>query len=455
MDVVNSTLHVVDLAPELIQHILAFLHPPDLLSFGQTCTTLASFTVPSNQLLWRNAFLLVFDDPRPAWESYLSAYDSSDWDWHAETRKRFQALKAVASENTTLQTTNYEEHLAALLDMLETAPRNSVASQLPSSNLALLEGAFRGTLHGEQFIHDFHPTSGSPDKMKHFEAVLGMRPITRSITHQAPPSDNASRFHILYGMTQREKASQAAKGVARSLTYNFHSTTAQLDYGPFRPNGRVNWQLLEAVHSVILRNFELAARSRVTFPSGLASNVPLFRGLRDTSDWAGIEGVWFGTYAFLDYSALFFHNVAQMDFPHLNEIGEAHGGMGRARLRLDDSLVTDSLLQTRLPISDRLPKLYFSGLSTTEDFATITIHLRGFAALMPGEKEVRWRFIVSYDDEDQWILEGIQPGGPRTGGVFGIWTQSDHEEHGPIGPFCYFSEALCGTNEARTPTTIG
>ena len=51
--------------------------------------------------------------------------------------------------------------------------------------------------------------------------------------------------------------------------------------------------------------------------------------------------------------------------------------------------------------------------------------------------------MYSYMGGDQWQLEGIQPGGVRSGGVFGLWSHCDHEENGPIGPFCYYPTPLC------------
>ncbi len=51
--------------------------------------------------------------------------------------------------------------------------------------------------------------------------------------------------------------------------------------------------------------------------------------------------------------------------------------------------------------------------------------------------------ICSYGGADQWQLEGVQPGGIRSGGVYGLWTHCDHDENGPVGPFCYFPQELC------------
>lgn len=49
----------------------------------------------------------------------------------------------------------------------------------------------------------------------------------------------------------------------------------------------------------------------------------------------------------------------------------------------------------------------------------------------------------SYGGADQWQLEGVQPGGIRSGMVYGTWTSVLHEETGPVGPFLYAPEELC------------
>lgn len=48
----------------------------------------------------------------------------------------------------------------------------------------------------------------------------------------------------------------------------------------------------------------------------------------------------------------------------------------------------------------------------------------------------------SYSGLDQWQLEGVQPGGIRSGAVYGTWTSCAHEDEGPVGPFCYAPEEL-------------
>ncbi len=113
-------------------------------------------------------------------------------------------------------------------------------------------------------------------------------------------------------------------------------------------------------------------------------------------------------------------------------------------LRLDKTISHDPRLATSLPVCTDLPVLFFSGYSRGNGSPHgAAIGVRGRASLVPGGREVRWRFIIHYGGHDQWQLEGVQPGGVRSGGIFGLWTQCDHDQHGPLGPFCYFPAELC------------
>ena len=49
----------------------------------------------------------------------------------------------------------------------------------------------------------------------------------------------------------------------------------------------------------------------------------------------------------------------------------------------------------------------------------------------------------SYGGTDQWQLEGVQPGGIRSGPVYGVWSSWGHDEMSPVGAFMYVPEELC------------
>lgn len=55
------------------------------------------------------------------------------------------------------------------------------------------------------------------------------------------------------------------------------------------------------------------------------------------------------------------------------------------------------------------------------------------------EGAVCWSFIIHYNGEDQWQMEGIQVGGIQSRyGILGAWSSADHDNAGPNGPFWYW-----------------
>ncbi|KDE07732.1 hypothetical protein MVLG_02005 [Microbotryum lychnidis-dioicae p1A1 Lamole] len=64
--------------------------------------------------------------------------------------------------------------------------------------------------------------------------------------------------------------------------------------------------------------------------------------------------------------------------------------------------------------------------------------IRGTVSITP-DNEVHWQYIIRYSGQDQWLMNGVQVGGPKSRfGVVGIWSTANHEPAGPCGPFWYF-----------------
>ncbi|KAF2004482.1 hypothetical protein P154DRAFT_44589 [Amniculicola lignicola CBS 123094] len=455
--------YLMDLAPELLELILSYLSPGELASFGQTCRRANDFIRPNNQMLWRAVFGHVFDDPRIAWRLLMPSARAknrsreSQWDWFVELRRRYAALNAVYEASNALSLFNPEEVIVTLLDIVDTAsfsdspPRGQPKSV--SKNLNVLKSLFQKAPNAEKVVHDYHRDIESMSLP--LDLMTGTnRPLTRALLgRRAAVPRWASRFHIFYGMTQREEDSVRSKASARALVYDWFATGPNADYGPFDndKSGKINWEMLEAITSLMHRIFA-ATRSTGLFsiPSGFSSGVPycLPQSPHQGKDWAGITNLWLGTYAFLDYRALVHYNFANnLEYPmDLGVYEEACGDIMRLQLTIDDSeeLQGDPRLQTDLPYCKDLPKLYFTGLSLNRP----SILVRGCVFLLPGGREVRWRFIISYASADQWQLEGAQPGGVRSGGgIYGLWSHVDHDDHGPVGPFAYFPADTCDFGE--------
>jgi hypothetical protein len=456
----NSVLTV--LPQEILGNVVSFLDPKDIVTFGRTCRAAQTFISPSNQILWRNAFLQVFDDPEDAWsKSPKSCVPSRDqWHWFDVLKHRLLALAALyrrfpAQDEAELS----EQHRLALLDIIDTAKFAPSAYDLAQGKSPQVDD--RSSLNVQllekipQKFHGFDRLIFETFKQDDFliTSHLG-RPFTRSVAHNIRDEsrpESASRLHTLFGLTMHERLTPSSRGIARRRVYNWNLTNEDTDYGPFKKDGsgKVNWSLLEGACSSISRSFELCVDGHLAPPHGMSYAIP-YRTLADPAvpqDWARVQGSYRGTYAFIDYSHLLaFNTGTAMAFdrrPDLENEPEACGALLRMDLKLDDSVRNDHILDTRVPICTDLPPLYFSGISRGEGYSHPLTAVKGFAALVPGGREVRWKFVVAYNGVDQWQLEGIQPGGIRSGGIYGVWSQVDHEPQGPVGPFCYFPTELC------------
>ncbi|GAA5862459.1 hypothetical protein JCM3774_002525 [Rhodotorula dairenensis] len=64
---------------------------------------------------------------------------------------------------------------------------------------------------------------------------------------------------------------------------------------------------------------------------------------------------------------------------------------------------------------------------------------RGTIEWLPEDRVAKVSFIVRYAGEDQWLLTGVQFGGPGSrAGFVGVWTSADHSPESPSGPFMYW-----------------
>ena len=463
-----AQLILVDLPQEILGNIVSFLHPRDIISLGRTCRRAYAFLSPSNQVLWRTAFLQVFDDPEDAWSKLPPSYQPprEKWDWHRVLGSRLEALAALYRRWPHDDDAKYaERHRHSILDIIDTAKFAPTDAEIArgkvpqvddrsSLNLQLLAG-LQHQYHGlDRLIFDADQKENSICSSNYDFDWYSGRPITRSMAMTAREenrSESASRLHALFGLTMRERMDHRSRGMARRKAYNWSLTSENTDHGPFDldGSGRVNWSLLEGACSAISRCFELCVDGRIAMPHGMSYSIP-HRSLPDPSvphDWARAQGAWLGTYAFIDYADLLAFNtgthLASDRRPDLNDEPEACGALLKMETKLDSSVKDDPMLRTRVPMSKDLPPLYFTGHSRGQGYTHPMTDVKGFAALLPGGREIRWKFVVAYHGVDQWQLEGIQPGGVRSGGIYGVWSQVDHEPNGPIGPFCYFPMELC------------
>lgn len=421
---VNSTdSELLGLPPEILELVLAFLDPYDLVSFGRTCKYAATFISPSSTTIWRHAFLHMWDDPNHAWVALLpsarsaNATNEAAWSWHSKVGERCTAIKAITATDTDYRRQNLGSATNALVDIIETAysrpwPRSSVKETLAeyhahqSLSISTLDDLFMKYRDAEKAIHDYELDSISATTyVPEIVPSSPGRPVTRSMSsNRKAPSENESKLHVYFGLTSRERRSDYAQGQARCIVYNWHLTSAECDYGPFKDIesgewGQVNWKSLEAVSCLMARHMELLVGSQLGFPRGFRYALPYQMPLNPDcpEDWAGVTGAWVGTYSFLDWTVLNQYNNHQwqnLDGAVLDSHDEARGDLMHLDLHLDPSLKTDLRLATKMPVCEDLPMLYFRGTSRGAGTNRPYISVRGTASLVPGARQVRWRFII-------------------------------------------------------------
>ncbi|KAF2754305.1 hypothetical protein EJ05DRAFT_514304 [Pseudovirgaria hyperparasitica] len=444
---------VLELPAELIHEILTYLSPGEISNFGLSCKQARGHLDRGNKSLWRRVFLNVFENPQRAWQGLTPTARANnkqreeEWDWYGELERRLEARRIILDDDVTieLKRDRFEDVMHALLDILETGRHNhkyfnDYCPHPYDRNLEFLEDIFQ-VPKASFFLNDF---TIDRDSALPFEDHSG-GPMTRSRTSKRRVPECASQIHIYHGITESERTQErpGAKSSARELVYDWSKFSPDCDYGPFHPDGSVNWHVVEAVSSLMAQAVHMQADNFQVCPfEKPATKYPC----DPETDWAGISyerDVWMGTYAFLDYAdlALFNFERARGVSISLGEFDEASGLLSRLCLHRDDRIKDDQALKTRLPVCEDLPTIYFSGSSQSQGLMhTHGAGIRGCVSLVPGGKEVRWRFIIRYSGLDQWQLEGVQPGGIRTGPIFGIWSGCDHEENGPVGPFSYYTE---------------
>jgi hypothetical protein len=201
---------LVELAPELLELVLALLGPQDLTRFGATCRRAHDFIRPTNQLLWKQTFLHRFDHPKHVWHALVPTARARNqprealWDWHTELVRRTKAGNLLLDANRDTLALHVDHVVGALLDIQHTAscphtpePDAPDAPDAPVSlNIIYLNRLAQHVPDFDAIIHDFsrHPSSLAVPRNLKMDLD---RPITRSMLRSgAVAPDWASQFHV-------------------------------------------------------------------------------------------------------------------------------------------------------------------------------------------------------------------------------------------------------------------
>jgi hypothetical protein len=132
MGSINTGSDLLNLPTELLDNVLSFLDPYELARFGQSCKSAAAAAAaaavaPENQVLWRYAFLKLFDDPVEAWSVMLptaraaNALTEAEWDWFLRLRNRCVTLKTLTTTDEMYRQSNLHRSTDVLVEIMETA----------------------------------------------------------------------------------------------------------------------------------------------------------------------------------------------------------------------------------------------------------------------------------------------------------------------------------------------
>ncbi|WVW79605.1 hypothetical protein I302_101574 [Kwoniella bestiolae CBS 10118] len=476
---------------EIIQKVLSASGGDEVYAIAQaakTCKELRSIIYDNpDQALWRQVHLQHYDDPRTA-AAFPTSRASSSVDWRQQVQDR-EFVARIFRDWDEDQYGQLDKHadlicttlMEMYLEITPATPSHDPRTSDDSPNCTLLSSWLRSALfkyiYESQYFTEPEPTTSyqlrsSPKRVK-----------------KNPVDPIMSRLHCLvppeYDDDLRED--REWRGFARRTVYNAKNFREENDYGPFTGDGKVNWELVDAISSVMMCNAQEVIKNEPT--AWLPAVQPMSYGVEsvrgwgytelkrpdnlaegDVWDWAGVEGNWCGCYAFMDYVDWVALNYPQSAFLHrlsseidLSLYHEALGDLMQLELKIctdphtsnprDNRCTSHEFendrtplpsVDTDLPSSDLLPPIYFHGSSVPYaggDAPPLPQNaIRGVARLTADNPpQVRWTMIIRYRDSDRWRLECVQVGGRGSKrGFFGIWSDATRGEQSPCGPAWYW-----------------
>ncbi|KDN50200.1 hypothetical protein RSAG8_01536, partial [Rhizoctonia solani AG-8 WAC10335] len=469
----TQTVRLLDLPPEVINLVVLKLSPVALCAFSRTCRAIYDYTQSLGDILWRDMFLSIWDDPRLAEEAIMAirvpwfcVSPLADVDLDEDQRPQFRAPPEPSGKNGTpptrfrwqdqvqrrisaeiflsklgLSSCFSEEKIPArryrsirtILSILETTPAASSAFTR-SRNVAWLEKLLRQSNFSTEFFmrHLLHDSDVQQSLTEDRQLTAELQVYFFSTEHNLPPVQaRLSRLN------------------ARAYVYNIRNYKQEGWHGPWRMAERgmePNWVHLAACQRVVLENLaqrKVVGHNYPTPPTGAAavwggSSKAVATALKSNpsrlseSDWAGVEGVWRRLVCFMDYQDFHEYNVhSRLPSGGLDPAVFKHKLFNEATRILTITLKITKSEPADAPFEHR-PILHFTGVGVSND--TLISGVRGFVR-MTASGYVRWRVVTRYDTEDRWVTEAVQLGDAGSAaGFLGTWTGNNHEPDDPAGP---------------------
>ncbi|KAI6030429.1 hypothetical protein F5J12DRAFT_800318 [Pisolithus orientalis] len=511
---------VVDLPLELLEHILYMLDPLDVSRIAQSNRFFRKIR------FWRGLYLaLPLDDPRDS-VTYLgnprlrtgtsamgsamaieetqidtsnvnpsSSVEPSDIDWQGELQRIIRARTVVRNPQLSRKG-EWKEVLTTLLELATTLPPVPFAeSECASRNVAwvqrlLQDGAFldiESTMddQDDQAGHRFEKAGEGSGMTPHRAGRDNRMPAYQRPDLTAEESQMLARLHTWVGLTQRDVTRPRARVASRAFVYDLRNFGSKNLFGPFMLDGtmRVDWKCMWALaHVYGMKWIEMEKEETGDYsdrdvdmdmnnewyscPLSLPfcqSVIPPGMNLDTELDWAGVEGLWYVGYSFLDHREflskdfILFYCLPCVVSPRL-----LSSLTGR-----DDILTKGSCLCLTVynysSLSDALDTSIFEGDDVPEMHASVTMYFRvistehdpdhptrpkiNYAGELDGQFSVVgyvkltsddqtwWHFAGGNGDQPVWNCEGVGLGGVRSqAGVLGTWSTVFHDAEDPVGP---------------------
>lgn len=337
------------LPPELLEHVLTFAHPKDVAQFGQTCRAYYELVFSSGQQhLWRALFFSdpdFFDNPykclTPIGLPYVS--EGAEFDWRHELQRRVRTETVIANPDR-CRLDELDDVLDTLLGMALNIPvaSASYADHEISRNLVWL--AAQRQL--DAFIDHWHPLSAQLPE---------------------PTSLRLAKLHTHFGLTAKDFDPER-RVQSRARVYDMRYYTQETAWGPYilgsaeaeAVTRQVNWvhmcavQHLMAMHVVSPRRAEES--KMVSFlPYCQAQLIGKATSASGHDDWAGVEGAWSCSFAFVDHRDLLGESTLcqSRDLPDEQQIS-----MPRKHLQMSHEMEQCSMTRISLKSSAHLLCIY-------------------------------------------------------------------------------------------------
>lgn len=337
------SLKLLDLPPEVLVLVVYKLLPIELSRLSQSCRALYLFVNDLGDLVWKQMFLAVWDDPQQVDEAvmairapeFFSAPDifehelstfssrgqskqvgkrpseSFKYQWRSEVHRRTEAQIFLTrfgqsfDASTEKMSSRRFNSLATLLSTLVTTPPAS-PTLTHSQNVAWVDGM----LAPDKFAPELF--------LKHFFHDPNVKqPLTpdRQLTAKLQVHFLSTKHHIPYSRQSEARLN------ARAYVYNIHNYRPEGWHGPWvMEDGRMqpNWIHLAACQRVILANLMQRRTIGQAYPlpptgveatwgrgakavmAGYEAN-PSRINENGIHDWAGVEGIWKRLVCFMDY----------------------------------------------------------------------------------------------------------------------------------------------------------